>query len=53
MNGQAKFDRLFCSGPEAKVAFKQQADGLRIELPAEGSGKYAYAFRIVFDGAVP
>jgi hypothetical protein len=26
---------------------------LRIELPAEAAGKYAYAFRIVFDGLAP
>jgi alpha-L-fucosidase len=50
MNGQT-IRSVTLLGPEAKVAFKQQADGLRIELPVEAPGKYAYAFRI--DGAVP
>jgi len=52
MNGQT-IRSVILLGPEAKVLFKQQADGLRIELPAEAPGKYAYAFRIVFDGAAP
>jgi alpha-L-fucosidase len=52
MNGQT-IGSVVLLGPEAQVAFEQQADGLRIQLPAEAPGKYAYAFRIVFDGAAP
>jgi alpha-L-fucosidase len=52
MNGQT-IGSVTMLGPEAKVAFEQQADGLRIELPAEAPGKYAYAFRIVLDGVAP
>ena len=40
-------------GSDAKMAFEQQANGLRIQLPAQAPGKYAYVFRIVFDGAAP
>jgi alpha-L-fucosidase len=52
MNGQTILS-VTLLGPEAKVAFEQQADGLRIELPAEARGKYAYAFRIVLGGVAP
>jgi|HubBroStandDraft_1064217.scaffolds.fasta_scaffold30707_2 alpha-L-fucosidase len=40
-------------GSEAKLAFHQQPDALRIQLPPQPPGKYAYAFRIVFDGVAP
>ncbi len=40
-------------GSEAKLTFHQQADGLRIQLPSQPPGKYAYAFRIVLDGGTP
>jgi alpha-L-fucosidase len=52
MNGQT-IRSVILLGPEAKVRFRQQADGLRMALPVEAQGKYAYAFRIVFDGAAP
>jgi alpha-L-fucosidase len=52
MNGQT-IGSVVLLGSDAKVVFEQQADGLRIQLPAEAPGKYAYAFRIVFDGAAP
>jgi len=35
-------------GSSAKLTFVQQSDGLHIHLPAEPSGKYAYAYRIDF-----
>ena len=35
-------------GSEANLSFEQVADGLRIHLPEETAGKYAYAFRIDF-----
>ena len=37
-------------GGPAKLAFTQQADGLHIKVPAEAPGKYAYAYRIGFEG---
>jgi alpha-L-fucosidase len=40
-------------GSEAKLAFQQQPDGLRIKLPAQPPGKYAYGFRIVLDPTAP
>jgi alpha-L-fucosidase len=50
MGGQ-KIGAVVLLGSDAKIAFQQQADGLRIQLPARAPGKYAYAFRIVFDNA--
>ena len=47
-NGQ-KISSVVLLGSDAKLAFQQQADGLRIHLPAQAPGKYAYAFRIVFE----
>jgi alpha-L-fucosidase len=52
MNGQTVLS-VTLLGREAQVAFRQEALGLRIELPAEAPGKYAYAFRIVLDGVAP
>ena len=34
-------------GSEAKLGVDQRPDGLHLSLPAQASGKYAYAFRIV------
>ena len=36
-------------GSEAKLQFEQRADGLRVRLPDQAPGKYAYALRIMFD----
>ena len=36
-------------GSEAKLQFEQRADGLRVRLPDQAPGKYAYALRIRFD----
>ncbi len=52
MNGQT-IGSVILLGSEAKVAFQQQADGLRIQLPAQAPGKYAYVFRTVLDGVAP
>lgn len=38
-------------GSDAKVAYQQGADGLRIQLPAKPAGDIAYAFRITLDSA--
>src|SRR5277367_4186440 len=36
-------------GADTKIAFQQQPDALRMQLPAEAPGKFAYTFRIVFE----
>jgi len=36
-------------GSDAKLQFEQRADGLRMRLPDQAPGKYAYALRIMFD----
>jgi len=33
-------------GSTAKIDFKQDGDGLHVELPAKPAGVYAYSFRI-------
>lgn len=45
-----KIGSVVLLGSGAKLAFQQQADGLRIQLPTQAPGKYAYAFRILLDG---
>ena len=35
-------------GSDAKLQFRQQSDGLHIQLPANAAGKYACAFRVAF-----
>jgi len=52
MNGQ-KIVAVALLGSDAKIAFQQQPDGLRVQLPGQAQGKYAYAFRILFDGVTP
>jgi len=52
MKGQ-KIGSVVLLGSDTPLSFQQQPDGLRIQLPAKGSGKYAYAFRVVFDGVAP
>ena len=36
-------------GSDAKLQFEQRANGLRVRLPDQAPGKYAYALRIMFD----
>ncbi len=52
INGQ-KIASVVLLGSDAKLAFQQQTDALRIHLPSQAPGKYAYAFRIVFEGVTP
>jgi alpha-L-fucosidase len=40
-------------GSDVKPAFQQDDDALRIKLPAQPSGKYAYAFRVTFAASQP
>lgn len=49
--GGQKIESVSLLGFDAKLQFQQQADGLHIHLPAQDPGKYAYAFRIQFEGA--
>jgi alpha-L-fucosidase len=37
-------------GSEAPLTYKQQSDGLHLQLPSKPSEGYAYAFRIALDG---
>ena len=37
-------------GVPTKLEFTQREDGLHIKVPAEAPGKYAYAYRISFEG---
>jgi hypothetical protein len=37
-------------GSHAQLQFRQQPDGLHIQLPAKNPGKYAYSLRIAFEG---
>ena len=43
-----KIESVALLGASAKLQFQQEADGLRIGLPQQAPGKYAYAFRILF-----
>ena len=49
--GGQKIESVRLLGFDAMLQFQQQADGLHIHLPAQDPGKYAYAFRIRFEGA--
>jgi alpha-L-fucosidase len=48
-----KIESVVLLGSDAKLAFQQQPGELRIQLPTQAPGKYAYAFRIAFEGAAP
>jgi alpha-L-fucosidase len=48
--GSQKVESVSLLGTDAKLQFQQQADGLHIQLPAQDSEKYAYVFRIRFEG---
>jgi len=40
-------------GSTAKLSFAQRTDGLHIQVPTEAPGKYAYVYRINFEGVAP
>jgi alpha-L-fucosidase len=42
-----KIESVALLGASAKLQFQQEADGLRIGLPQQAPGKYAYVFRIL------
>ncbi|MHB8502832.1 MAG: alpha-L-fucosidase [Candidatus Acidiferrales bacterium] len=52
MKGQ-KIGSVVLLGADVKPAFQQGPDTLRIQLPAQSPGKYAYAFRIELAGVAP
>ncbi|MGC2801495.1 MAG: alpha-L-fucosidase [Candidatus Acidiferrum sp.] len=52
MKGQ-KIASVALLGSDAKPAFQQDDDALRIKLPAQPPGKYAYTFRIELATAAP
>jgi alpha-L-fucosidase len=47
--GGRKIASVALLGSDVTLQFKQQSDGLHIELPAQEPGKYAYAYRIQFE----
>ena len=47
--GSQKVGAVSLLGSDTKLQFEQQPDGLHIKLPAQASGKYAYAFRITME----
>jgi len=49
--GGQKIEGVALLGSDAKLQFRQQLDGLHIQLPAQAPGKYAYAFRVFFGNA--
>ena len=49
--GRQTIESVVLLGSDAKLRFRQQSDGLHIQLPAHAASKYAYAFRVVFGNA--
>jgi alpha-L-fucosidase len=47
MIGDKKVESIVLLGSDTKLRFQQEADGLRIDLPEQAPGKYAYVFRIL------
>jgi alpha-L-fucosidase len=48
--GTEKVKAVDLLGSDATLQVRQLPDGLHIQLPAQSPGKYAYAFRISFEG---
>jgi alpha-L-fucosidase len=48
--GGQKIESVDLLGSDTKLQFQQQPDGLHIQLPTQDPGKYAYAFRVRFEG---
>ncbi len=45
-----KITSVVLLGSDGKLTFEQRPDALRIQLPAQAPGRYAYTFRILFEG---
>jgi alpha-L-fucosidase len=48
--GERPVESVELLGLEGKLQFKQQKEGLHIQLPAQDPGRFAYAFKIRFVG---
>ena len=48
--GERSVESVELVGSDEKLQFKQQDDGLRIQLPERNPGKYAYVYKIAFRG---
>jgi len=46
--GAQKIASVALLGSAGNLQFRQQPDGLHIQIPAQAPGKYAYAFRLTF-----
>ena len=46
--GSQKVESVVLLGSDARIASRQEADGLHLQLPAQAPGKYAYVFRVLF-----
>jgi alpha-L-fucosidase len=47
--GSERVQSITLLDSDAKLEFKQRADGLHVRMPAQGRSKYAYALRMTFD----
>ena len=47
--GSERIQSVALLGSDAKVQFTQRADGLHVQVPAQSTGKYAYAIRVTFE----
>ena len=47
--GTRKIESVALLGSDEKISFEQRADGLHLQTPKQAPGKYAFAFRIVFE----
>ncbi len=46
--GERQVESVELVGPSSKLSFKQDDEGLHLQLPAQTEGKYAYVFKIKF-----
>lgn len=53
VSGSQKVKSVVLLDTAAELKFAQQPDALHVQLPSQNPGHYAYAFRIVFEGAAP
>jgi alpha-L-fucosidase len=51
--GTRRVSTVSLLGTTVKLSFAQQADGLHIQIPAKNPGKYAYVYRVDFEGVTP
>jgi alpha-L-fucosidase len=49
--GEQKVESVELLGLDSQLSFKQQPDGLHIQVPERAPGKYAYVFRVRFAGS--